>query len=155
MDDLVTWLHQQLDEDGRAAGHAQPGPWHIGKAVDPTRPCTIRTFPAAGDVADRIRWVDAEHIARHYPARVLREVEAKRRAIDLHGIVWREIGWLQREGDELVEADGQLPVCAICVPAYASFFATRADVPVGPCVTVRLLAVAYADRPGYREEWQP
>jgi hypothetical protein len=155
MDDLVAWLHQQLDDDGRAAGHAQPGPWRIGNTGDPTRPCDIHTFPAARDVADRLRWVDAEHIARHDPARVLREVEAKRRAIDLHAIIWREVGWLERDGDELVDADEQLPACVTCVPKHASFFARRDDVPVGPCITVRLLAVAYSDRPGYREEWKP
>jgi hypothetical protein len=24
-----------------------------------------------------------------------------------------------------------------------------------PCLTLRLLALPYADRPGYREEWRP
>lgn len=29
------------------------------------------------------------------------------------------------------------------------------DDPAEPCPTLRLLASAYADRPGYREEWRP
>jgi hypothetical protein len=68
----------------------------------------------------------AEHIALHDPARVLREVEAKRRIV-------------------------------------VSFAAGMADTPLQRGteryaivrMVLRLLALPYSDRLGYREEWRP
>ncbi|GAA0720059.1 hypothetical protein Drose_06330 [Dactylosporangium roseum] len=58
----------------RAASHlyqrakdAQHGPWHIGNAVDPMRPCNVHTFPGARLVADNVPWLDAEYIATMHP----------------------------------------------------------------------------------------
>lgn len=63
------------------------------------------------------------HLAARHRERMLREVEAKRRILDLH----------QR---------GAFPDCRECGNDY-------------PCVTVRLLALMYADHPDYDEEWRP
>ncbi|MFI2663254.1 DUF6221 family protein [Micromonospora carbonacea] len=68
------------------------------------------------------------HVHRWSPARALAEVEAKRRIIDLHPAAGL------RSAPES---------CGSCV-SYP-----------GPCDTLRLLALPYADRPGYREEWRP
>jgi len=130
MSDLATFLRARLAEDEQAAREAQPGPWHIGNAVDPTQPCNVHTFPTAGGVADGLRWLDAEHIVRHAPARVLAEVEAKRRIINEHQQATP--GW-----------------CATCdIPGDYK------GLPEG-CMTVRLLALPYADHSVYREEWRP
>jgi hypothetical protein len=83
VDDLVQFLRARLDEDEALALEAPQGPWHIGNAVDPTKPCNVHTFPGARPVADGLNWLVAEHIARHDPAHVLAEVEAKRRIVDL------------------------------------------------------------------------
>ncbi|WBB73251.1 DUF6221 family protein [Micromonospora sp. WMMD1128] len=111
-DDLVTWLRAQLDDDERAARAWLP----LG---NPT-------------AADR------EHIARHDPARVLAEVDAKRRIIDEH----EPYPQPQRM------ATGEILACSTC--------GSVDDSPVEwPCPTVRLLALPYADRAGYRDEWRP
>lgn len=102
MDDLVSWLRAQLDDDERvareAAGH-----------VDPEQ---------------------CEHIARWDPTRVLAEIDAKRRImdgldIDINGEAspWRGCG------DD----------CEFKAIYWA----------------VQVLALPYADRAGYREEWRP
>ncbi|WP_422744313.1 DUF6221 family protein [Micromonospora sp. WMMD754] len=103
VDDLVTWMRQQLDDDERAARAWLP----LGN-------------PAAAD---------REHIARHDPARVLAEVDAKRRVIDvLRGF---------EPNDE---------------------WSTQPDMGLrqnNAAGALRALALPYADRPGYRDEWRP
>jgi hypothetical protein len=84
---------------------------------------------------------------------VLRDITFKRRLLDEHALIHRDIGWLEEDEGERVEEGAELPVCGRCVPKH-SHFATRQQVPEGPCRTVRLLAEVYADRPGYREEWR-
>jgi hypothetical protein len=68
----------------------------------------------------------AGHIARWDPARVLREVEAKRRLL------------------QQFELRGN-SVRATVVPATGGVWDDL----------LRLLALPYADRPGYRQEWAP
>lgn len=87
-------------------------------------------------------------------SRRLREIEAKRRILDEHALMWRDIGWLEDDEGERVEAYAELEVCARCVPKH-SHFGSRAAVSEGPCKTVRLLALPYADHPDYRPEWRP
>jgi hypothetical protein len=71
--------------------------------------------------------------------RVLAECEAKRRIIALHG--YDESLYDNKDEDE---------------PRYC-LACGDSDYEVGPypCDTVRLLALPYADRPGYQEEWRP
>ncbi|CBG71888.1 hypothetical protein SCAB_48371 [Streptomyces scabiei 87.22] len=121
MDDMVQWLGQQLDEDERIARVATPGPWEqsgigeYGWAVSFSRP------GAGVEVEDSDQGrADADFIAAHDPARVLCEIDAKRRIIAAYENY-------DREAPEL-------------------------DVPES---VLRLLALPYADRPGYREEWRP
>jgi hypothetical protein len=62
--------------------------------------------------------------------------------LELHHIVWRDIGWFSEEGGELVEEAAELPVCGLCIPRHSSF-RLREDVPEGACQTIRLLAEGY------------
>ena len=141
-DDLVTWLRAQLDEDERLAraafsdaGHwsangsrfivDQPddGEWRRGTlAMDDRRVegIGITLYDEGGHDEDQ-----AAFIAEHDPARVLREVEAKRRIIEEHPYA----------------GAGKCETCDL-----------DRD---WPCPTLRLLALPYADRSGYREEWRP
>jgi hypothetical protein len=128
-EDLIDWLRRMIDEDERKAKAATPGPWSWvdpgGKVkqalVGPGYPYQFVVPSAMGDVYPSV--ADAEHIARHDPARVLREVEAKRALLEEtirpylnNGLTTGNIAWL----------------------------------------ALRLLAMPYADRPGYRrEEWRP
>ena len=154
VDDLAVWLHAQLDEDERVARAATRGPWRVANVADygsatvdgpdamqdggadgkggrlqVLRPLTV--IPQDVDYGPTVELVDAEHIARHDPARVLAEVDAKRRILD----------------EELVPAlrdyDTERPDLAKDV---------RYDIAAR---VLQLLALPYADRPGYREEWRP
>lgn len=154
MDDPVVWLGQQLDDDERWALAAnQPYPyakppavapaggvhwrwvagedWHTVTpdpvvdefVADPGYSCnlaTVEEWPSGHHSVPRTYANDiiemdsaaAGHIALHDPARVLREVEAKRLLLALH-----------RGCD-------------------------------ARCYVVKVLALPYMDRPGYRDEWR-
>lgn len=112
--DLVQWLTAQLDEDERVARVCSgDGKWderdiaiygpHLGTEV-------------------------LAHMARHDPARVLREIDAKRQLLDAYAAV------AENDVNEVEYAHG-----------YANALGEA----------VRLLALPYADRPGYLEKWRP
>jgi hypothetical protein len=117
MDELVEWLRAQLDEDEQAARRAGDSFRQVGE--------TGVIVAIEGDRAEECasaNWAGiAEHIVRHDPARVLREVDAKRQMI---GAIEH---LLVQVDDPFADAKGVL----------------------------RLLALPYADRPGFREEWRP
>ncbi|MGW1121081.1 DUF6221 family protein [Streptomyces tanashiensis] len=155
MDDLITFLRARLDEDAAAARAAaepeswmelnrEPRPsWYVQYWADPDVAAVIAdpessAYPVvttaegmSEDDADR----RAAHIARHDPARVLAEVEAKRRMIELHGCT---------EGHECSTLDraGNIDHCTWVMEGEA-------------CTTLRLLALPYADHPDYQDTWRP
>lgn len=128
MDDLVRWLGEQLDEDERIArACAGNGEWDAdGLAF------------YAPELSPEVRG----HAERHDPARVLREIDAKRQLLKLHGRA------TLRAGGGAQYFDTQT-VCRSCEPSY-QFPETS-----WPCTTLRLLALPYADQPGYKPEWRP
>ena len=105
MDDLVTWLRAQLDEDERIANRVEPN-----QAPNQLRAMVTR------DGSPPFLVVESD--------RVLAEVDAKRRLLD----------WLERRDDWA--ADNNI----------WTWDSTEA---------LSLLALPYADRAGYREEWRP
>lgn len=134
MDELARWLSMQLDEDERIARAAVAAMERIGSSVG---------APVAQWVADHhlvmrqpltdveeVRIVTdcaafggpsaAAHIAEHDPARVLREIEAKR------GLLARVQNHAAIMGRDEVHND-----------------------------LLRLLALPYADLPGFQESWRP
>lgn len=147
--DLTRWLLEQIADDEEVSRLAAPGPWSTQSG--------LHVLDATGEhapVRQAGHFEDGWHIARWDPERALAECDAKRRILDEHGIVYRDIGFLEEDGDELVDATEEIPVCGRCVPKHSSFN-RREDIPIGPCRTVRLLALPVADRPGYLEEWRP
>jgi hypothetical protein len=137
VEDLVQWLTAQLDEDERTARAATLGPWvqsgigDYGWTVDFGRP------GAGVETADTEQGLaDANFIATHNPARALREIEAKRRILECH--------------ESWAAGNGAI-ICGRCGREHVD------GRPGGhfPCQTLRLLALPYADRPGFREEWRP
>lgn len=88
-DDLVRWLGEQFDEDERIARGATDGPWTrwqggrlqgLGDLIHPV--LTPGQKPGAKAAIVTASWLDADHIAEWDPARVLHEIEAKRRIVD-------------------------------------------------------------------------
>ncbi|MET8773362.1 DUF6221 family protein [Streptomyces sp. NPDC004658] len=122
MDDLITFLRARLDEDEQTARAAHAPNW----STDGRR--GLHYGVEDGWMADALTTGDADHIARHDPARVLREVEAKRmiveRFADLSGEDWKPSAPRVVRLQELRDS-------------------------------VRCLAVAYADHPDYRDDWRP
>ena len=110
MSDLITWLRAQLDDDERVARAASPG--------------YLPDDPLASDE-------DRAHVARWQQARVLVEVDAKRRIIDEYEL------WAEEQSEDYEHAQ------------------TEHDSAQALLAAIKLLALPYADRPGYREEWRP
>jgi hypothetical protein len=117
VDDLVRWYGAQLDEDERIARGAS-AEW---------RELSGNWVVADGNhrVAMVLVAEERAHIVRHDPARVLREIEAKR---DLLRLAERAHDYHE---------------------TFMNGFASALE------GTLRLFALAYAGRPGYREEWRP
>ena len=136
MDDLTAWLRECLDDDERVAQAAIAD--HDGEAVWAVEP----PDPDARFPRSRFLWLTvidscapetippgmAEHMARWDPARVLAEIDAKRRLIDTHQP--------ERRG------------------VFVDLWCVHDKQP-NPCDTVRLLALPYAARDGYQESWRP
>jgi hypothetical protein len=165
MDDLVRWLGAQLDGDEQIAREAAMAigrtGYKDGMLVDPPARWGDEL------VADGQQWVAryhvvarkrlsagepgvtvaecagfggnpvAKHAAEHDPARVLREIDAKRQIIAEHELI--------------PTGPGKAPGCEVCVstPSWGP------EVVSGPCTTLRLLASVYSDRDGYQESWRP
>ena len=89
MDDLLAFLRQALDDDERVAQavqHSRPGPWAVRPDSAGVREIysVSRDEEHGGDsnvMPDAWHDEAARHIARWDPARVLAEVEAKRRIL--------------------------------------------------------------------------
>lgn len=123
MSDLVTFLRARLDEDEAVLRACAGG-------VPQWRPEDIAIF--GPDLSPEVR----THIARHDPARVLKEIEAKRRVVELHRPVQKR---------STGSGGGVIEDCQVCDHFPARY----------PCTTLRLLALPYADHPDYQEQWRP
>lgn len=134
MNDLAAWLRKRLDEDEediRDSRSLSPG------ELDWSMP----------------QWMDRD--------RMLAEVEAKRRILELHEPTITTVEWW--DAPEV----GSAPTCPACVVAEPNEW----PLPIGaaglkpegwvsayilaPCPTIRLLALPHADQAGYKEEWRP
>lgn len=162
MDDLVAFLRARLDEDERIARAAikaagdVPGAanWRFGNA-SPDEGGTywhITTTPPDADVFHLVELVGggmsgggahepeiARHAVEHDPARVLREVDTKRRLL---GVAFEHAAAMDAEFGDCCDADAfERNECK-----YTS---------TGELPLLRLLALPYADRPEYQETWRP
>lgn len=142
MSGLVDFLTARLADDERMALAAAPDSWKVDGSwkADTWTNDKGREFliiadhfnmPPAIVIQHR---ASADHIANYDPARALREVRAKQRIIAEHPIL---TAW---------------SVCTRC-----SDFSEHGGEPLrkvpGPCNTLRLLALPYAQHPDYQQEW--
>lgn len=169
-DDLAAFLKARLDRDeavARAASwtddanawHAEPSPfgardggqrWYVEDAMDDG--VVSHVDPVASDDESVAR-----HIARHDPARVLREVEAKRQIVDLHPYTTQRAASSETSLRSAYGPNWEKRLKNLDTP-----YCETCDVDDGviasdgtPCETLRLLALPYADHPDYREKWRP
>lgn len=143
VDELVTWLREQIAEKRRRAlataflPDGPPPAWtynryefgvtwrdddghRIGVASHRSGAVT-----GLGRYQEALLIADGEHIELNDPRSAVAECDAHTAILDLH--------LLDSGGTEL---------CNDCRDPY-------------PCGTVRALGLAYQHRPGYREEWRP
>jgi hypothetical protein len=131
VDELITWLRKQLDDDDRVAQGAlhpdavNPGSWitehHNSEYHDEPNRCHIAEDKGGHywSVAHEVFVPNAEHMARWDPARVLAEVDAKR----------ERLTWIEGElGDDPTDEAAQW--------------------------LAKLEGMPFAGRPGWREEWR-
>lgn len=151
MSGLVEFLRARLDEDEAVALAATGGDWHVTvQKYDEDFKAKIGSWAEGGDIAghgyegggvDTV--ATAQHMARHRPARVLAEVEAKRRL--LAGVLAEPHATLRPGGSTEIycAADSGLgDPCECGRDARVSAY-------------VRLLALPYAYHPDYDERWRP
>jgi hypothetical protein len=127
---LVEWLRQQITEDEQVALDAGGSRWKR-ELYDYVVEATDNGFIVCGE--GRPSGGRADHIARHDPARVLREVAAKRKMLELHE--YATAAW----------ALGRDKLNPPTVHLGASTM-TKA--------VLRVLAEIYEDRPGFNPAWR-
>jgi hypothetical protein len=158
--DLVEFIRQRLDEDEAAARAASAGGrWRYegGESIgawtlydEHWRIASLTTYRYDEyDYAERMpsarhpNYVDAdangEHIARHDPARVLREVEAKRAMLGMCVVLLNPPPLLSGTSSTASRLEG---IARDADRRQATLF-------------LHALALPYADHPDYREEWRP
>lgn len=128
--------HWHWIDAGENGGPAEPDAGTDGEYLDMDASlwlCTVEEFPTrsvgplpavAISHAEEVKTGAALHIARHDPARVLAECEAKRRIVEMHAYDWN-------------------PRC-LCMAC---------DTP-GPCATLRTLALPYRDHSDFDPAWE-
>ena len=123
--EFVTFLSVRLDEDAgaarRAARHMGSPDWRQGETGDG------RDMVAMGEHEVGLDSRIGAHIARHDPARTLREIEAKR------AILGRCVQQAAKEHDNAMEEDRTWVLWPVLFD----------------------LAAVYSDHPDYRQEWKP
>ncbi|MFE5090618.1 DUF6221 family protein [Streptomyces sp. NPDC056638] len=124
MDDLVQFLRDRLDEDEQAARRVKSSWRQIGE--------TGVIVASDGERAEECangNWTGiAEHIVRHDPARIMAEVEAKRRILRAHE------KWCEGR------CEAKYPEGGFDAAHFWS---------------IKSLATVYADHPDYRDTWRP
>ncbi|MFF9118288.1 DUF6221 family protein [Streptomyces massasporeus] len=153
MDDLVRWLGEQLDEDERITRAAGGAAWEelpVSGWVH-TAPLPATEWQPPGydhHVASAPLVEDRAHIVAHDPARVLREIDAKRQVLAKYVKAVERIEELATLCERL-KAEGRDTLMPEMERATAIH---RRDV---LHEVLRLHALPYVDRPGFRDEWRP
>ena len=164
MDDLVKWLGEQLDEDERtsreAASHAASALATRDRKIDRYSPpydgshwsndydhvfatdhrVDSRRIAEIADCGDGA-FMLTPHIAAHDPARVLREIDAKRQLIARGGPFCTSR--CDEPGNEPKNPDTN----------WTTPLEHHLD--CGAYQAAALLAAPYDQRPGYKETWRP
>ena len=81
MPDLIGFIQARLADDEEAAREASSTDWYLAQPASCGCCLQIRARDGYGSLVCTLDDRDAAHVVRHDPARVLREVEAKRKII--------------------------------------------------------------------------
>lgn len=157
-DDLIAFLRARLDETERRARSAAGDypEWTYDRETFTVSSGAYAVASRRGDNTPLCD-VDGEHIAANDPARVLRQVEAHRKILDMHP--HRRFATLPEEWPERWRAEMRQAFPGTAEPyvgCESCGWDYRYEV-VDPgwwCDTVRALARIYSDHPDFREEWR-
>lgn len=133
MDDLVQWLGQQYDEEQRDAEEA-------------LKKTTTTRRRIGGEWVEDVVQPPEWRRSVWDPARVLREIDAKRRLLDDYTVTAR----IRDEATARIKAAGDHPDSKDVETWDRA--QREAAILEGP---VKLAASPLTDRPGWREEWRP
>lgn len=146
---MVAFLNARVDEDEEIALACVGINERAGllRAVPRPLPRWL-TSPDSSDIKDeagilRVRHTwnrEGEHIARHDPARTLREVEAKRALLAIH------------HPKVFHRYHTPETCCAVCVTDHEPYMDDDSPDP-WPCATVLTMAAVYSDHPDYDPAW--
>lgn len=128
MDDLAQWLRAQFaadEEQARAAAEELGGDWYYDDGFVLARREDDMVTTGSQDFLEAER---GRFIAAHDPARVLREIDAKRQALDHY------------------------EECARAAKGGVAAYRLAAGAVL---MQIAIMALPYADRPGYLESWRP
>lgn len=138
--DLTAFLREQLAEDERVAQAA------FSNQADPENGWGIDGHAITPHVGVIHEDVQRRHVARHDPARVLRDVTAARAILELHSVDVTKTSQYRYDPQTGEPLDAEFEVtCAVCGWASSD--------PTSACATVRLLAAPFRGAPGWRNEW--
>ena len=153
---LADFLLARIAEDEAVAKAApcdnagwfvDPSPGHDGEWLVDSNPSLICYGNSNRDTQ--------EHIARHDPARVLAECEAKRRIVKWHKN-WPVLVETRPEQSRMDGTVDTVPYRMTKQIAWATEQQYRerfgSEPPTGPIL--RFLALPYADHPDFRDEWR-
>lgn len=164
-DDLASYLLARYDEEAEVARKAGGGQWSLWVETDPEafdygrsawvhRGSEQELPPAGSGVTLHPEWshpagsvepTEGRHIARWDPARVLAEVAAKKRIVELHSPMC---------GDSTPYRGKGLAYCTTCTDWPNADPYEGGPMVDYPCPTLRFLAQPYADRDDFRQEWR-
>lgn len=136
--DLIAFMRARLDEtEASALAASQPHAWEVdgdGETADVNTRTRQPSIPDYDTVCRGVATADALHIVRHDPARVLREVAAKRAIVDRYALATTQAGNGRLTLEERVTWAAAARALFMCVQD---------------------LAAVHAGRPEYRQEWAP
>lgn len=153
--DLATFVRARLDEAEQLARATRPdglkpAKWAAEPWLDGTgERCDLRDLPLGALTSHgALEVAHAKHIAYHDPARVLADIDAKRRIIDRYvelrdrcDAAWREYSdWIDGKPTPEPATQAGQHDRAICDEL---------------ATVLRLHAAPFADHPDYRDEWRP
>lgn len=157
--DIVAFIQARLAEDEQLAREATPGRWEafsnnpdvgfeIAADQSPAhRPKTQKRWVVGGESGGGVYdEPDANHIARHHPARVLAEIAAKRRVLARHCRADR--------ADHIYRERIPIYMCVGCEyePTWDDPQPRTPD--INDCPELRDLAAIWNGHPDYQERWK-
>jgi hypothetical protein len=153
--DIAEFIRARLDEDkaiAEDAGRVGGGEWNATlDGPDEGKVDADKDIYPVAYAEGRPTWTQARHIARHDPARALRDVEAKRLILFEH----LDNGNWARSDDGTLARISHGNQCTVCVEDSTGVGSEFAEMERFPCPTLRLLASEWSSHADYRAEWKP